>query len=492
MPLECGVTLSPAEWREFLGVAPPPSWPRRLVGVHPDSRRIRPGDLFVAVEGAQADGAHYVADALRRGAVGVVAARMPAPLPGVPVAIVPEPRVALARLASALYGHPARSLKLVGITGTNGKTTVAFHVRQLMEAFGVSCGLLGTVVYAFGSREIPARRTTPGPPELQQLLRQMLDANCSLAVMEVSSHALDQARVAGMEFDTVVFTNLTQDHLDYHGTMEAYFAAKARLFEGEALRHRIVGEDEWSVRLARRYPVLRCGLSRDCEVRAEGVEVDLEGIRARVRTPWGEGELKLPSFGVHNLRNALQAIAVCGVRGFPLEGLLRACGSLAAAPGRLEAIPSRRGRVFVDYAHTPDAVANVLGTLRSLTRGRLLALVGCGGDRDRGKRPGMCASAALADYVILTNDNPRSEDPGQIFGDMLPGLPAGHPHEIVPDRAEAIRRGVRMLEEGDILVICGKGHETVQEVGALQIPFDDREVARRAVDERDSQGGGHA
>jgi UDP-N-acetylmuramoyl-L-alanyl-D-glutamate--2,6-diaminopimelate ligase len=482
-----GVTLTALEWRTLLGVAPPSVWPKTLSGLHPDSRRIRAGDLFVAIPGHQADGLNFLADALRRGAGAVIAARMPEPRPSVPVVVVADPRAVLARLSSALYGYPGRQLRITGITGTNGKTTVAVYVRQLLASAGRDCGVLGTVCYAFGQREIPSRRTTPGPPELQQLLRSMCDAGCSDCAMEISSHALDQQRVAGLEVNCAVFTNLSQDHLDYHHDMESYFAAKARLFEFPSLEHRVLGDDAWSRRLHAIHGGLRCGFDPDCEVRATDIRLHIDGTQARVHSPWGEGDLSLAATGAHNLRNALQALAVCGSYGLPFSDLLRAAATLRAAPGRLEPIPAPRGRIYVDYAHTPDAVANVLGALRPLVSGKLIVLLGCGGDRDRGKRPLMTAAAACADQLILSSDNPRSEDPAAILRDMLPGIPAGLAHEIIPDRATAIQRGVDLLETNDLFLIAGKGHETVQEIGAMQIPFDDRDVARKAAELRRQQ-----
>ena len=487
-----GVFLPPEIWRTTLGLAPgarlPAQWPEQLHGVTPDSRQVRPGVIFHAVQGTKMDGHAYLDEAVRRGATGLVVEKAPGHPLKAPCVVVPDSRAALARLACAFHGNPAAELNLIGITGTNGKTTVAAFVRQLFEGLGLRCGMLGTVSYAFGSREIPARRTTPGAPELHGLLRAMRDADCTECVMEISSHALDQCRVEGLEVDTAVFTNLSQDHLDYHADMESYFRAKARLFAFPSVSTRIVGEDAWSRRLAKAHgdKVLTCGLAPDCDVRAEELQCNRDGTRARLFTPWGEGELVLQIPGHHNVRNALQAIAVLAAGGTPLSLILPLVPGLMAAPGRLESLPSTVGRVVVDYAHTPDALENVLETLRPLTKGRLIVVFGCGGDRDRGKRAPMAARAAAhGDFLILTQDNPRTEDPHRIFTDMLEGIPSKTLIEVIPDRAAAIRRGVEMLGPDDLLLIAGKGHEATQEFANSKVPFDDREVAKKCLRKRD-------
>ncbi|MCC5848313.1 MAG: UDP-N-acetylmuramoyl-L-alanyl-D-glutamate--2,6-diaminopimelate ligase [Verrucomicrobia bacterium] len=487
-----GVFLAPEVWRTALGLASgerlPAQWPEQLHGVTPDSRQVRPGVIFHAVQGTHMDGHAYLDEAVRRGATGLVVEKAPGHPMKAPHVVVPDSRAALARLACAFHGNPAAELNLVGVTGTNGKTTVAAFVRQLLEGLGLRCGMLGTVSYAFGSREIPARRTTPGAPELHGLLRAMRDADCTECVMEISSHALDQRRVEGLEVDTAVFTNLSQDHLDYHLDMESYFRAKARLFAFPSVKTRIVGEDLWSRRLSKTYgeSVWACGLNADCAIRAEALHCNRDGTRAQLITPWGAGELILNIPGHHNVRNALQAIAVVAARGIPLSSILPLVPGLKAAPGRLESIPSTLGRVVVDYAHTPDALGNILTTLRPLTKGRLIVVFGCGGDRDRGKRAPMAAHAAAhGDFLILTQDNPRTEDSHRIFTDMLAGIPSKTMLEVIPDRAAAIRRGVDMLGPDDLLLIAGKGHEATQEFANSKVPFDDREVARKCLRRRD-------
>ncbi|WFB37343.1 UDP-N-acetylmuramoyl-L-alanyl-D-glutamate--2,6-diaminopimelate ligase [Kiritimatiellota bacterium B12222] len=480
-------------WTDCLGVPPPAHWVERLQGVHPDSRRIRAGDIFVAIEGHEGDGHRFVTDAIRRGAVAVIVEQPLSLSVKVPVVQVPDSRKALTALAGCLYGSPDTPLRLTGVTGTNGKTSVVGFVRQFLELQGQACGELGTVSYRFGQREIPARRTTPGAPELQEYLRSMVDAGCKNCVMEVSSHALDQQRVAGMAFDTAVFTNLSQDHLDYHQDMESYFQAKAGFFAFPSLTHRIVGDDRWSRRLAEQFgsDVIRCGLDEDCEVRGRILSSSLDGSQAFVDSPWGSGDLFIQQPGEHNLRNILQAMAVVAAGGMPFEDILQTAGRLQAAPGRLQEVASGCGKVLVDYAHTPDALRNVLGLLKPLTRGKVIVVFGCGGDRDRTKRPLMVQAASQADEIILTTDNPRTEDPAQIFADMQTGLGEGDCVQVIADRRLAIQAGVEKLQADDLLLIAGKGHETVQWVGALQLPFDDRSVAVECLTQRElSKTGG--
>ncbi len=482
------VRLTAPEWADLLGAKAPANWPAELTGVHPDSRRIRAGDLFVAIEGFEGDGHRFVTDAIRKGAVGIVAAHALPVKVNVPVVMVDDPRSVLTRVSRHLYGYADERLRLTAVTGTNGKTSVVGYIYQLLELCGKKSGQLGTVSYRFGEREIPARRTTPGAPELHEYLKSMADAGCGDCVMEVSSHALDQKRVAALSFDAAVFTNLSQDHLDYHQDMESYFQAKVELFRCPSVAYRIAGDDEWSRRLSEAcgQPVLLCGFADDCEVKAEILQSNLEGIQADVQTPWGNGILQLPQPGEHNLRNVLQALAVTAGYGLPFSDLLTKISYLKAAPGRLESIPSKCGKVLVDYAHTPDALENILRLLKPLTTGKVIVVFGCGGDRDRSKRPLMVRACALADEMIFTHDNPRTEDPVQIFADMQTGVQEGDSYQVIEDRRVAIEKGIFMLREGDVLLIAGKGHETVQSIGAMQLPFDDRVVAGELIAKRES------
>ena len=482
------VMISPSEWSGLLGTLPASGWPEQITGVQADSRRVRPGEVFVAIDGVAGDGHDFLHEAVKRGAVGVIVEKAPPSALGVPAIQVASSRQALALSSNHVAGYPDRKLHLTGITGTNGKTSVTRFVKHFFEAAGHSTGSLGTVGVSYAGRELPARRTTPSGPELHQVLESVVSAGCTHCVMEVSSHALDQDRVYGLEFDTVVFTNLSQDHLDYHQTMEAYFEVKSRLFAMPGVKCRIVGDDEWSRKLALEYPsdVIRCGVEDACDVRAEPMEMTLTGTVARITSPWGSGELRVPLPGLHNLRNTLQAFAVAAQAGVPVEELLLTAERLHAAPGRLQVIDSKVGKIFVDYAHTPDALGSVLDLVHGLTPGRVVVIFGCGGDRDRVKRPLMVEQACrYADEVIFTLDNPRSEDPDQIFADMEKGVLPGTVHRIDPDRERAIHQAVMGLERGDLLLIAGKGHEAFQEMGSSLIPFDDREVARRAVAARE-------
>ena len=464
---------------------------REIAGIACDSRQVRPGWLFVAIPGNKMDGFAFIDDAVTRGAVAVVTEQAPPGLKDVTVIRVPNAREALARLASTFYGHPSARLRLIGVTGTNGKTTVTYMIRDILESAGLSCGLIGTVEYRLGSRVIPASRTTPDSLTLQSFLSQMVQSGCASAVMEVSSHALDQERAWGIEFDAAVFTNLTQDHLDYHKTMEAYFEAKRRLFTaigrgGKPAAAILNLDDPYGRRLAEspdiKARIITYGRAPEAAVRADRIRLGPSGSAFHATTPWGEADLTLRLLGGYNVSNALAAMAACGSLGISLSIVKQRLGEMRAVPGRLEQVPCKRGfQVFVDYAHTDDALLNVLQTLREITAGRLIVVFGCGGNRDRTKRPKMGAVAGrLADYSVLTSDNPRTEDPLAILDQIRAGIGQA-PHEVVPDRAEAIRRAIGLAREGDIVLIAGKGHETFQEFDNRVIPFDDREIARELL-----------
>jgi UDP-N-acetylmuramoyl-L-alanyl-D-glutamate--2,6-diaminopimelate ligase len=458
----------------------------RILSVEDDSREAGPGALFVAVPGTKADGAAFAAEAVRRGAAAVVAER-PLDL-AVPVVVVPDARAAAAALAAAFHGRPALALDLVGVTGTNGKTTTAYLLHAVLEAAGRRAGLLGTVEYRVGARRLPAENTTPGAVRLQRLLAGMRDAGCAAAAMEVSSHALHQGRVAGLPFRAAVFTNLTGDHLDYHGSMEAYRDAKGLLFESLApdafacLHAADPVSGHYAARTRAR--VLRFGLVPGAEVTLRDAVAGPDGIEGTLVVPGGSAPLRSPLLGRHNIENLLSAAAGAFALGLPAEVLAPGLGSLRGVPGRLERVDdgSAGFRVLVDYAHTEDALRRVLGFLRPLTPGRILAVAGCGGDRDRTKRPRMGrALAELADLAILTSDNPRSEDPLAILAAMRAGVPPGIEVREIPDRREAIACAVRLARPGDTVLVAGKGHETVQILRHGTVPFDDREAAREAL-----------
>ena len=462
--------------------------PVAFTGVQGDSRRVRPGDLFVAISGSRDDGGKYAAAALAKGAVAVVSE---APLRDCPkgLVLVRDARRTLALLASALNGWPSRAMAVYGITGTNGKTTTAWLLRELLRAGGRNPGLLTTVQVEYKGRSIPATRTTPDACELQGLLAAMSGAGCDSAVMEVSSHALDQQRVGCVRFEAAAFTNLSQDHLDYHGTMERYFEAKQLLFAqlaqerpgATAVCFRDAG---FGVRMADyigSLPLKRvtCGFGAESDVRAEEISLTPDGSRFVLVTPDGlRTPLRVHLAGRYNIANMLCAAALALEAGVPLDALAAALEAATPRWGRLERVPvGLPAAVFVDYAHTDDALTNVLGTLREMTRGRVVVVFGCGGDRDRTKRPLMGrACAALADHLVVTSDNPRSEEPMAIIREVQAGIPEGTAVTVEPDRRAAIRCALSLAGEGDVVLVAGKGHEPFQELAGRTVPFDDRQV----------------
>jgi UDP-N-acetylmuramoyl-L-alanyl-D-glutamate--2,6-diaminopimelate ligase len=466
-----------------------------------DSREVGPGALFVARPGVVTDGRRFVADAIERGAVAVLTSSSAAETTdvGAGVAHLTAPDVAAAAglLAERLHDHPSRRLALVGVTGTNGKTTVAWLARGLLATAGARCGLVGTVAIDAGTGLEPATLTTPGATVISPLLARMVAAGCRAAVIEASSHALEQRRTAGLEFAGAVFTNLSGDHLDYHGTMDAYAAAKARLFDGLAPGAWAVvnGDDPATATVTGACPArcvetsLETGSAGRDAARAAIAQATITGTAVAMSGPWGRFEVVLPLLGRHNVANALQAAVVGHELGLDADALRAGLAGATAPPGRLEPVtpPDAPFQVLVDYAHTDDALDNVLRGLRPLLApgARLVVVFGCGGDRDRTKRPRMAAAAARwADAIVATSDNPRTEDPERILDDVMPGIPTERRAATTreADRAEAIRVAIEQARPGDVVVIAGKGHETEQIVGAERRPFDDRDVARTVLD----------
>lgn len=445
-----------------------------------DDREAAPGTLFFCVPGFTRDGHDFAPKAVERGASALVVAR-PLGL-GVPEVVVDDVRAAMAPAAAALHGDPTAAMDLVGITGTNGKTTTAYLTRALLTAAGRRTGLLGTVQAVVGGAETPAVRTTPEAIDLQATFAAMRDAGDVACVMEVSSHALQLRRADAIHWAVAVFTNLTQDHLDFHPTMEDYFAAKRRLFEAGARAAVVNVDDPYGRRLAAGIPgAVTYGIdAEDAVLRARDVRFDLRGSSFRV----GDLACTLPLPGRFNVLNALAAIGAARALGVDDATIAAALPTAAKAPGRFE--PIEEGQPFavlVDYAHTPDSLENVLAAARPLTEGRVISVFGCGGDRDRGKRPQMGEiSARLADLTFVTSDNPRSEDPGVIIEDILAGIPDRAGVVAIEDRRAAIEAAVRAAAPGDVVVIAGKGHEQGQEFAAgRKIPFDDATVAREAL-----------
>jgi UDP-N-acetylmuramyl-tripeptide synthetase len=458
-----------------------------------DSRQARAGWLFVAIRGDKLDGNRFAADVSRQGALGVVSeSESPDDFDGAWIR-VDDARRALALAAAEVQRHPSRELKLIGITGTNGKTTTAYLVAAVVEAAGESVALVSTVEYRVAGERQPALHTTPEASDLQRILRRAVESGCRIAVMESSSQALDLRRCDALRYEVAAFTNLTRDHLDYHGTMESYFDAKRRLFDGrlgEPPRVSVINaDDEYGQRLSQELSsagrrVLRFAIDADAEVTARGVEFSMSGTRMRLRTPEGEREVTSPLVGRPHVYNILTAAACAHAVGIGLDATARALKTCGGAPGRFERVAHAGDfAVVVDYAHTDDALRNVLRTARDVTRGRVITVFGCGGDRDRTKRAPMGeAAASLSDVTIATSDNPRTEDPEAILRDIEVGLRAtGKPYLKIVDRREAIRRAIEEARAGDLVVIAGKGHEDYQIIGTEKRHFDDREVALEAL-----------
>lgn len=455
-----------------------------------DSRRIREGALFVALKGDAVDGHRFVADAVRRGAKVVVAERVVDVPDGVGLFVVEDGRAAAATIAAALNDHPSRKLKMIAVTGTAGKTTTTLLVRHILNACGIPCAALTTISYYTASQPHPSHNTTPGPFRLHALLREAVQNRYRACVMEVSSHAICQKRVLGIDFSCAVLTNIGSDHLDYHKTHASYRAAKRRLFETLSSSAVAVlnADDEWfsEFRRASAARVLSYGLT-DGEIRGRLLSSDLDGILVEVEAYGHAGRVRVPLVGRHNAYNVLAALGAALSVGVGFEEAVSALGSFAGVPGRLERVGSGRPAVFVDFAHTEDALRAVLSALRPLTKGRLVVVFGCGGDRDRTKRGKMGAVAeSLADVVVVTSDNPRSEKPEAIIAEILDGM--RHPERamVEVDRRAAILKALSLARPDDVVVVAGKGHERVQIVGNRLIPFDDREVVREALERLDS------
>ncbi len=462
-------------------------------GLAYDSRKAGPGIAFVALRGTHADGHAYISKAIELGAAAIIAEQAPPDDVTIPWVHVRSSRIALAQAAAALNGHPAKGLTIAGITGTNGKTTTAFLTHHLFNAAQLRSGLLGTVFYDLGGEQVPATHTTPESLEIQGLLAAMRDNGCRACAMEVSSHALDQDRTYGLPFAAAIFTNLTQDHLDYHGTMEQYFEAKVRLFDQAAAVPKssliINADDSWGRKLIQRFEhtgrVTRFGFGVGCDFRAVNVRYDLTGTTFELEARGRSFLVRSPLIGDFNVYNSLAALAAAHGVGLNLREAVSNMQKAPQVPGRLERVSeNNRFQVFVDYAHTPDGLVNALRTARALRPRRIITVFGCGGDRDRTKRPKMAAAAEEgSDICVLTSDNPRTEDPQQILDDAKAGFARPKSHAIIADRREAIKAALAGAWEGDIVLIAGKGHEDYQDINGKKHPFDDRRVARQILHE---------
>jgi UDP-N-acetylmuramoyl-L-alanyl-D-glutamate--2,6-diaminopimelate ligase len=467
---------------------------REITGVRYDSRRIGPGNLFIAVRGACFDGHSFIEQAVDKGAVAIVGEKAGLSQRATAV-VVPDSREAMARLAATYYGDPSRRLKVIGVTGTNGKSTTTFLIKHLLERANQSTGLIGTIQYEIGGRVLPAQRTTPESLDLQELLSRCVEAGCRNIVLEVSSHALSQGRASEIAFDVAAFTNLTQDHLDFHHGMKEYFEAKARLFDSvrdnqkKKERAAVVNIDDpygqqLIARFGRDLPIITYGMGARADFRASNFKVEMNGTSYQLNAKEKSYLVRLPLIGRFNIYNSLAALAVAHATGADVRTSVLALANAPQIPGRLELIPAKRQfQVFVDYAHTHDALLNVLRTCRDLHPNRLILVFGCGGNRDVTKRSLMGAVADQhADYTILTSDNPRREDPETIIRDIEAGFKR-RDYEKIVDRKEAISRAIALAQPKDIILVAGKGHEKYQEFGDYTIPFDDVEVAARALGE---------
>ena len=448
-----------------------------------NSKRVCPGALFVCIAGAAADGHDYAAAAAQAGAAAVLAQRDVGLENQI---LVGDTRIAYAKACAAFFGHPADRLSLIGVTGTNGKTTVAFLLKSVLEQLGERVGLIGTIQNMIGQEAIPAVNTTPDAYELHSLLRRMADAGCTRVVMEVSSHALDQERVFGLTYDRAVFTNLTQDHLDYHKTMENYLAAKQRLFHmcGTAV---INIDDPHAAQMTQGTDceiITFSAISDAADYTAKGISHRADGVKFELVSTGSIGRVRFGTPGAFSVYNALAAGACAASLGYPVAEVAAALSRTPGVKGRAEVVPTDRDfTVIIDYAHTPDWLKNILETLGEVKEGRLVTVFGCGGDRDKTKRPLMGKIAAeLSDFVVVTSDNPRSEDPAAIIRDILVGMEGTQtPYTVVENREEAIRFAIKSAQPHDIIVLAGKGHETYQVTGSGTIHFDEREIVAQAL-----------
>lgn len=466
---------------------------RSVTSIVIDSRRATPGCLFFALPGMRSDGSFFIDEAIDRGARAIVSVQSRQFTPSNVTAIqVSRPRVVLAEVARRFFHAPDEVLNVIGVTGTNGKTTVTYLVKHLLEGRGNRVGLLGTISYDLGARTVPSFRTTPESVDVYGMLAQMLTSGCREVAMEVSSHGINQERVRGLKLKSAAFLNLTRDHLDYHGSMEDYFQVKARLFTGEAGSLPEVAvvnlDDPFGRRLVAMIPegvqIVTFGLTDDADIRGSDLELGFESTDFTLHWPDGSARVKSPLLGTYNLSNVLAAVAICYGAGMEIASVLPRLADFVGIPGRMERVEKDCGfNVLVDYAHTDDALRNALQMLRRITPGRLFVVFGCGGNRDRTKRPAMMkAVQEMADFAWATADNPRKEPLGSIFEDMRIGIEDPDRIQFIEDRRHAISMALDQAKSGDCVLIAGKGHESFQEFGDTIVPFDDRQVARELIE----------
>ena len=463
-----------------------PNFPIR--GIECDSRKVEKDFLFVAVSGVKKDGAQFIDEAVSRGARVIVGEKSRDFPGGVSFVTVAQSRLALAQLAAAYYGHPSQQMKMIGITGTNGKTTSSFLIEHLLMKANKKTGVIGTVNYRYGGRVIPAVETTPGALRIQEMLCQMQKDGCEVVAMEVSSHALDQHRVSAVDFDAALFTNLSQDHLDYHGTLEHYFECKSRLFlELDADRVSILNADDtWAMKLREKTAsrILTYGIHAPADFKAQNIRSNGDFTFFKLAVQGKVFSVELPLIGLHNVYNFLGSLATVSCLGADVERAVRAVRDFKGVPGRLEAVKCGQDfSVFIDFAHTPDGLENLLRSLLPCKKNRLIVVFGCGGERDKTKRPEMGRIASrTCDFVYVTSDNPRSEDPKTIAQEVQSGFPKNFKKfAVVLDRKKAVRQALLSARTGDIVVLAGKGHETVQVVGDQHFPYSERAEAERVL-----------
>lgn len=458
-------------------------------GLACDSRKVAAGDLYFCLPGLRVDGHSFAQQVMEKGAAALVVERkLPLDIPQV---LVSDARAAMSYMAQCFYGYPARGMRGVGITGTKGKTTTSFLVRAIARQAGYKVGLMGTVCTYIGEEEEPANLTTPDPIDVQSLLRRMRDKGCDFYVMEVSAHALDLRKLVGMQFDEGVFTNFSQDHLDYFGTMETYRKAKEKFFDPFYIKHAVVNaDDEAGKHMLGRVPATTFGVSMPADAYANDIEIHESGVSYLLSWKEVRMPLHLHISGIFNVYNSMAAAVACLEMGMSPEDVKAGLESVTVVPGRIEPLPTHTAyRVILDYAHSPASLESILKTIREFTKGRLICVFGCGGGRDREKRPIMGEiSGRLADFSVLTSDNPRLEEPMDILRAIEKGIkPTGAPYVVIENRREAIRYAMKMGKPGDVIVLAGKGHETYQDVGGRKLPFDEKVVVRELLSEMEEQ-----
>ena len=451
-----------------------------------DSRRVKPGEVFSCVVGTFMDGHNFAESAVKNGASALIVEReLPLPVPQI---IAKNSRRAMAELAMKLYDYPAKQLRVIGVTGTNGKTTTTYMIKTVAEKCGLKVGLIGTIRNIIGDRVISTQRTTPESTELQEIMRMMADEGVDLVVMEVSSHSLDQERVYGINFEIGGFTNLTQDHLDYHKTFENYLAAKRKLFERSGFAV-VNADDPHSAQLLEGLDIPRMtyAVREPADIYANDIEICVRDVEFDMTCPEGAAHIAVPIPGLFNVFNAMLAAGICLKLGFPLEKIAEGLADVSGVTGRMESLPTDGFpfSVILDFAHTPDGIINLLTSVREFAKGRVVSVFGCGGDRDHAKRPIMGEAAGrYSDFCVVTSDNPRSEDPMSIIGNVLDGVnKTAVEYVVIQNRREAIKYALTHARPDDVIVLAGKGHETYQEIKGIKYPFDEKVVVAELLDE---------